>query len=297
MVGAQFAGVSNIVRGDVIGLQLAGFHNHTGRDLLAAQITSGVNRVDNHAYGMQIAGIASINKGDLIGLQISGLAGITMGDLIGVQISGIMGRADYISGVQIGFFNFGYSVLGAQIGLINIADDVTGTQIGLVNVSEIVYGDSVGLFTYSSEGQRHFEIWGDSTGFTHLGFRMGTSRVYTLLTAAYNPFSVPERWSYGLGLGGELPLDRFFINLDAAVHDHHLGFDGWHSAGGPSFIPEARALGGFSFATHFGMYVGGAAQFFIPGWYEEQTMSGYIPKGSNPDKLSIKWSILAGLRF
>jgi hypothetical protein len=166
-----------------------------------------------------------------------------------------------------------------------------------VNVSEEVYGDSIGLITYSEEGRRHFEIWGDSSGFTHLGYRMGTLHVYTLLSASYNPFSTPARWSYGLGLGVEVPLDRFFINYDLSVHDHRLGSDGWHVAGGPSFIPEARALGGFSFAAHFGMYVGGSVQFFIPGWYSDETMSGYIPRGSNPDELAVTWSILAGLRF
>ena len=296
LIGSQIAGVSNIVRGELVGAQVTALHNYTMNEMRGAQISAIVNRIDIHAYGTQITGIGNYTKGDMIGLQLAGIAGITGGSLIGVQMSGITNIADYVVGVQIGLLNLGYGIQGAQIGLINIAEDVTGTQVGLVNISEEVEGESVGLITYSREGRRHVEIWGDSTGFAHLGYRMGTSHVYTLFTAAYNPFSDPARWSYGLGLGGEIPLDPFFINLDAVINDHHSGFDNWYPDGGPSFVPEVRALGGYSPARRFGAYAGGSVQFFIPGWYSEETMAGYI-NGSKTDELSIKWTILAGLRF
>ncbi len=296
LIGSQIAGVSNIVRGELVGAQVAALHNYTMNEMRGAQISAIVNRIDIHAYGTQITGIGNYTKGDMIGLQLAGIAGITGGSLIGVQMSGITNIADYVVGVQIGLLNLGYGIQGAQIGLINIAEDVTGTQVGLVNISEEVEGESVGLITYSREGRRHVEIWGDSTGFAHLGYRLGTSHVYTLFTAAYNPFSDPARWSYGLGLGGEIPLDPFFINLDAVINDHHSGFDNWYPEGGPSFVPEVRALGGYSPARRFGAYAGGSVQFFIPGWYSEETMAGYI-NGSKTDELSIKWTILAGLRF
>jgi hypothetical protein len=296
MLGSQIAGVSNIVKGELIGAQVTAFHNYTLKEMRGVQISAIVNRIDSHAYGAQITGIGNYTKGDMIGLQLAGIMGITEGSLIGVQLSGLTNIADYVSGVQIGLVNLGYGIQGAQIGLINIAEDVAGTQVGLVNISEEVEGESVGLITYSREGRRHFEIWGDSTGFAHLGYRLGTSHVYTLFTAAYNPFSDPARWSYGVGLGGEIPLDRFFINLDAVINDHHSGFDNWYPEGGPSFVPEMRALGGYSFARRFGAYAGGSVQFFIPGWYSEETMAGYI-NGLTTDELSIKWTILAGLRF
>jgi hypothetical protein len=233
----------------------------------------------------------------MLGLQLSAIWGITEGSVMGAQISGIANIADYVGGVQIGLINFGYNIQGAQIGMINIAEDVAGTQIGLINISDEVEGESVGLITYSKEGQRHFEIWCDSTGFTHLGYRLGTTHVYTLFTAAYNPFSDPSRWSYGLGLGGELPINRFFINLDATIHDHHSGFDEWYGDEGPNLIPEVRALGGYSFARRFGLYVGGSVQFYIPGWYSEETMAGYINNAVSANDLTMQWTILAGLRF
>ncbi len=297
LIGSQIAGVSNIVRGNLVGAQVSALNNYTKNEMRGAQISVIVNRIDMHAYGAQITGIGNYTKGDMIGLQLAGIAGITEGSLIGVQLSGLANIADYVGGVQIGLVNLGYGIRGAQIGLINIAEDVTGTQVGLVNISEEVEGESVGLITYSREGRRHAEIWGDSTGFVHLGYRMGTSHVYTLFTAAYNPFSDPARWSYGLGLGGEIPLDRFFVNLDAVIHDHHSGSDNWYPEGGPSFVPEIRALGGYSFARHFGAYAGGSVQFFIPGWYSEETLAGYLSDGTSADELSIKWTILAGLRF
>jgi len=297
MVGLQLATVSNTVRGDLIGMHIAGFHNYTGKDMRGAQMTAGVNRVHNHAYGTQVALIGNYTRGDMIGLQLTGFAGITWGSVLGAQIAGFTCIADYVSGAQIGLVNLGYSVRGLQLGLINIAEEVAGSQVGLVNISQEMDGEAVGLFTISRDGRRHFEVWGDSTGFTHLGFRLGTSHVYTLFTAAYNPFMDPHRWSYGLGLGGEIPLDRFFINLDAVVNDHHSGFNEWYAEDGPSFVPEVRALGGYSFARRFGMYAGGSLQFFIPGWYSEQTMAGYLDDSSAKNELSIQWTLLAGLRF
>jgi hypothetical protein len=297
LIGSQIAGVSNIVRGELVGVQIAALLNYTMNEIRGAQVSAIVNRIDMHAYGAQITLIGNYTKGDMIGLQLAGIAGVTEGSLIGAQLSGLVNIADYVGGVQIGLVNLGYGIRGAQIGLINIAEDVTGTQVGLVNISEEVEGESVGLITYSREGRRHIEIWGDSTGFAHLGYRLGTSYVYTLFTAAYNPFSDPARWSYGLGLGCEIPLDRFFVNLDAVIHDHHSGFANWYPEGGPSFVPEIRALGGYSFARRFGAYAGGSVQFFIPGWYSEETMAGYLSDSTSADELSIKWTILAGLRF
>jgi hypothetical protein len=295
--GAQIAGVSNIVRGEVVGAQVAGFYNQTAGELRGAQFSTIMNRIDSHAYGAQITGIGNQTRGDVIGLQLTGVLGITEGSVIGAQVSGITNIADHVGGAQIGLVNFGYSIRGAQIGLINIARDVTGTQVGVVNISDEVEGESVGLVTYSREGRRHFEIWGDSTGFAHAGFRMGTSHVYTLFTAAYNPTSNPKRISYGLGLGGEIPLDWVFINLDAAINDHHTVNGSWYPAEGPSFIPEVRALFGILPARRFGIYFGGSVQFFIPGWYSESTMAGYVADDASPDQFSTKWAILAGMRF
>jgi hypothetical protein len=121
--------------------------------------------------------------------------------------------------------------------------------------------------------------------------------VYTLYTLAYNPFSRPARWSYGIGLGAEIPIERFFMSLDATLHDHHQGFTQWYDNGRPSLIPEARALVGYSLAPRTGLYAGGSVQFFIPGMYSENTMSGYLRDGANTGRFFVQWTILAGLRF
>jgi hypothetical protein len=297
VVGLQTAVVSNTLGGDLVGAQLSAFHNHVKTEMRGAQLSGIINRNDLHAYGAQIAGLGNITMGDMIGFQTSALINITHGSQIGAQLSGIGNFADYVDGAQVGLINMGYNIRGAQIGLINIAEDVYGTQVGLLNISDEVQGESVGLITYSREGRRHFEVWGDSTGFAHVGYRMGTSHLYTLFTAAYNPFDDPARWSYGLGLGGEILIERFFINVDASVHDHHTGFDSWYPEDGASLIPELRTLGGYSFAKHFSFYAGASVQFFIPGWYSAETMRGYMRYGASPNGFSVQWNILAGLRF
>jgi hypothetical protein len=297
VIGTQLAVVSNTSGGNLVGAQISAIHNHVKHEMRGAQLSSILNRIDLHGYGAQVTGIGNFTKGDMIGFQSAGIISVTQGSLIGAQVSGIANYADYAGGLQLGLVNMGYGVHGAQIGLINIAEDVRGTQIGLLNFSDEVEGESVGLITYSREGRRHFEVWGDSSGFAHVGYRMGTSHIYTLFTAAYNVFSDPARWSYGLGLGGEIPIKRFFINFDAAIHDHHNGFDSWYPEEGASLIPEIRALGGFSFAERFGFYAGGSVQFFIPGWYSTETMRGYMNNSFSSGDLSVQWNIIAGLRF
>ena len=87
------------------------------------------------------------------------------------------------------------------------------------------------------------------------------------------------------------------MNIDATLHDHHQGFDQWYDDGKPSFVPETRALAGFSFARRLGVYAGGSVQFFIPGFYSGKTMSGYIREGANTDRFFVQWTLLAGIRF
>jgi hypothetical protein len=279
--GFELGLVGNTVREDLLGLQVAGISNIVRGDV----------------YGAQFGGIASYTRGDSLGFQFGGIAAVTWETVVGVQIAGITGITDHVGGAQISAVNIGNSVRGAQIGLVNVARSVEGTQIGVINISREVEGEAVGLLTISRDGRRHFELWGDTTGFTHLGYRMGTEHIYTLYTLAYNPFSEPARWSYGIGLGGEVPMERFFINFDATLHDHHQGFNQWYDNGKPSLIPEARALAGYSFARRLGVYAGGSVQFFIPGMYSQNTMSGYVRDGSKTDSFFIQWTILAGIRF
>jgi hypothetical protein len=279
--GLEFGLVGNTMREDLLGLQIAGIGNVVGGDV----------------YGAHLGGLFSYTGGDTVGFQLGGIAGITWETVVGVQIAGITAITDHVSGAQISAVNVSNGVRGAQLGVMNVASSVEGTQIGLINISREVDGEAVGLLTISREGRRLFESWGDSTGFTHVGYRMGTDHLYTLYTLGFNPFSKPSRWSYGIGLGGEIPVERFFINLDATLHDHHRGFDQWYDNGKPSLIPEVRTLAGFSFARRFGVYAGGSVQFFVPGWYSEKTMAGYLGDHSDPDRLSVQWTLLGGVRF
>jgi hypothetical protein len=273
--------VGNTVREDLLGLQIAGIGNLVGGDV----------------YGAHLGVVFSYTGGDTVGFQLGGIAGITWETVVGAQIAGITAVTDHVSGAQVSAVNVSNGVRGAQIGVVNVASSVEGTQIGLINISREVEGEAVGLLTISREGRRLFEAWGDSTGFTHFGYRMGTDHLYTLYTLGYNPFSDPSRWSYGIGLGGEIPVERFFINLDATLHDHHKGFDEWYDNGKPSLIPEVRTLAGFSFSRRLGAYAGGSLQFFIPGMYSENTMAGYISGEADPERLFVQWTFLAGVKF
>jgi hypothetical protein len=158
-------------------------------------------------------------------------------------------------------------------------------------------GEAVGLVTVTGDGHRHLEFWGDSSGFTHLGFRSGTAHLYTLYTLAFNPFTQPARWSYGIGLGGELPLNNFFINADATLYDHHRGFDSWYDAGRPNFIPDLRVIGGYEMSRFGAIFMGGSAMFFIPGWYSPESMADYMGQIRWKNGLSVKLTFFGGIRL
>jgi hypothetical protein len=329
MVGFQIAGVTNIVDGDVYGAHVAGFYNYVGNEMLYTQITAGANIVGNNMYGVQIAGvhnrtgkimhgvqigglynynqgttyglqlcgIANHTKDHTTGVQFGGIANIARGSVDGIQFAGLTNQSDQIRGAQISLVNIASDVRGAQIGAVNIAGNVTGSQVGLVNISKDIQGEAVGLITVTGDGQRHFEIWGDSSGFSHFGFRLGTAHLYTLYTLGVNPFTDPVRWSYGIGFGGELPLNNFFISADATLYDHHKGFDRWYDSGRPNFIPDLRVMGGYKLDRLGGLFTGGSVMFFIPGWYSTESMSDYSRAIQLGTGLSLKLTFFAGIRI
>ncbi len=279
MRGGQAAGVGNIVLGDSSGFQAAGVVNVTGGDagwmqssgvvsfcggeLLGFQ-GSGVGGLAlGGGRGVQAAGVFAIAGGPFTGIQASGVANWAQGAFRGVQVSGAVNYAERMIGPQISVVNIADTVSGAQVGIVNIARTVKGTQVGIVNISNQIDGIPIGLVTVAQNGRQQLEYWTDTDGSQNLGFSLGSKHTYTLFSAGWKPGT--EQWSYGIGLGGRVIIDRFFIDFDGSAVSVHNGFNDWLITGPGALVPIVRIMPGLKLFGDLAVTAGVALRFYVPG--------------------------------
>ena len=253
----QLASGGNIVGGNAEALQGAVALNVAGGDLNGIQIAGGLNLVGESTTGLQLAAGTNIGFGGLNGFQGAGglnFVGRTVerrslqaaygvniaGNLEGTQLS-LFGNAALglyreagvsVAGTQIAAFNIAHGTIGNQIGLFNFAGHVKGTQIGVLNVSGRMSGVPIGLVSFVKENPLHFQLWGSDTEALNFGIRMGSRHMYSLLmvgihpnvdkwgrgSARYGGDWDRDRGSFGIGIGGHIPLrNRMFLNIDAII--------------------------------------------------------------------------------
>ncbi|TGE26227.1 LA_2272 family surface repeat-containing protein [Hymenobacter metallicola] len=208
--GLQAAGLANIVRDDARGVQVAGFVNIVGgaarsrhndnRPALARQLL-GLPRLlatDSVAQHLSAPSAASL-PGPLV--QAAGFANLTGTDIRGLQTAPLLNTARRVQGVQLGLVNVAKHVQGVQFGLINIADSVDGATLGIINIVR--------------HGYLHGEVWTSETLPLNAALKLGTTRYYTILSAATQPFGSRVHWATGFGIGtASRPHGRFSWNLD-----------------------------------------------------------------------------------
>ncbi|MBN1961939.1 MAG: caspase family protein [Deltaproteobacteria bacterium] len=231
-VGAQVSYGVNLVNKQMFGLQgAAAFNSSNGGSF--AQIAGGGNSTTAASRGLQTAGVFNIANSSFKGAQISGGFNVVKEDFTGAQITGILNQSSaYMTGVQIGLINLGGTKLtGSQIGLINISDDLSGGQIGLVNIGDKVNGTQIGLVNVSDNADApigfinyvkdvplHFEFWGSSDEPTMFALRYGGKYIYAMFVTGIMRRNLPrmtnEDWSIGFGIGGHIPIQQAFIDID-----------------------------------------------------------------------------------
>ncbi len=229
--GCEIGGLFNIEKEEVIGFQAAGVGSFVGADLVGAQIAGVVNVVGGYASGFQAAGVGNFVGSDFAGFQgagvfnmvvgdfdvaqVAGVANIAEGEVRGVQIAGPFNFAEGNSGVQIAVVNISGEVIGGQIGVVNIARKVTGFQLGLVNVAEEMTGVPLGLVSIVGNGQFHVNAWFDETSILNVGLKCGSKHAYTVVEYGINPLGDYANNKLGLGVGGHIPADPLFVDIDA----------------------------------------------------------------------------------
>jgi hypothetical protein len=260
-LGLAWIGLSN--SGDVLGIQSSGIYNTITGDLMGVQAAGIFNTVGGEAAGVQTAGIFNTAGDDMQGIQAAGIFNVAGGDLLGAQFSLVNIAGGSASGTQWGLFNLAGADGGwaLQMGLVNVSRNPNSLPLGLVNVVR--------------DGILHPAIWYDDMEFTNLSFRSGSKYFYTLfMVGARQLFdhAIPlsriqdNLMISGAGLGFELPLGKFFIDLDVLSGqildlDNSSGMYSWVEDYSTNFV-RVRLGGGFKLWEHLGV-VGGISYDYL----------------------------------
>lgn len=239
--GMQLAGFSNVNLEEVNGLQFAGFSNtskeanaqvagflNTGRDH-DLQLSGFGNIASGESRGAQISGAFNTNTKHVDGLQLSGIFNTARDSKI--QISGIFNLTRNTSFQTGGIFNFANGeVKGVQVaGIFNYAREVRGVQIGLINIAnKTENGFALGLLNFIKDGFHRVEADHNDLTDINISYKSGISKFYTSVSAGIAPSK--NIWSYGLGLGTEVPIkEKFYTDVEISLHN--LQSTGSHIAG------------------------------------------------------------------
>ncbi|WP_205525810.1 LA_2272 family surface repeat-containing protein [Pyxidicoccus trucidator] len=266
VAGGDFFGIQssvgvNVVRGMMEGAQLTVGANTVAGAVSGAQLSVGANVATGSVHGAQLSVGLNVAGGPVRGLQATVGANVAS-EVSGLQMSSGVSYARQISGGQLSLINVGGEVDGAQVGLVNVAGRVKGVQVGLLNVAGTTEGESVGLLSFVGNGQAHVQVWGSDVAMANVGLKLGGRHLYTLLAAGFTPPLDGEsrRYVLGVGVGGHIPLGRFYVDVDvvgSTLHSRRLYDDTEHVLG------QVRLMAGFQVARRFAVYGGVTANTLV----------------------------------
>jgi hypothetical protein len=228
--GIQGTGIFNYTGGDFLGLQGSGIANFNAGSVKGIQGTGIFNFVGVDFLGIQGSGIANFNVGSVKGIQGTGIFNFAGGNLTGMQGAGIVNYSGgTLKGLQgAGILNYAGGMQGAQMGLVNIlgggneTEKSRGAQFGLVNISRSEDIVPFGLVNIMKSGILHPAVYVDDMRITNCSFRSGSKHFYTILSGGTDLSYLTSEdtdWllSTRAGFGFEIPIKKFFIDIDAAA--------------------------------------------------------------------------------
>jgi hypothetical protein len=228
--GLEIGGLFNIDKKDVQYVQAAGLFNAVGGQVKGVQVAGINNTVLDSVKGVQASGIGNLVKGNMTGLQMGGIYNHVTDSVKGVQAAGIGNFARRkVSGMQIaGIMNFSNkSTDGVQIaGVINYSKRLRGVQIGLINIADTSSGYSIGLINIILKGYHKLSISSNDVLTINAAFKTGNSKLYSILLAGLSSGLDSKIYSFGYGLGSEIPLTKkknFSFNPELTVQHLYLG--------------------------------------------------------------------------
>ncbi|HEX2920188.1 MAG TPA: hypothetical protein VHO50_03385 [Bacteroidales bacterium] len=221
--GFQLSGVSNINTGSSNGFLLSGVSNICHEQTNGLLITGVLNYSGQNAKGFQLAGVSNINAGYTDGFLLSGVSNICMDSTSGVFISGVLNySAKNAKGFQLATTNIAVSEYkGFQLGVFNYAKKLQGFQLGVINYTNNAEGGiPIGILSIVRNGHYEFEFSGGEVLFSNLNYKMGVERLYTVFKIGYSSYKSNPVYSYGIGLGGNIPLsEKQKVNIDLSSNN------------------------------------------------------------------------------
>lgn len=200
----QAAGLFNLVAGKSRGVQLAGFHNAVQDSVYGVQAAGFSNIAGNTMKGIQMAGVWNKADSSFRGIQAAGAVNMARHGGRGIQLAGISSfNRQHFSGIQIsGLFNYTRNHFqGFQLAPFNAAGTLKGFQLGIVNRAEHSEGYSLGILNFIKNGQPHFSLSSSDLALFNLGWKTGTRKLYSILSAGLHPSHSHTRFIWGWGLG------------------------------------------------------------------------------------------------
>lgn len=254
----------NFLRGELTGAQLTTGANLAGGVVNGLQGSVGFNLANAGLTGAQLATGVNLARGSVRGLQASAGLNVAPGDMVGLQASSGINYAANLQGAQLSLLNVGGDILGAQVGLINVARKAKGLQLGLINVASESEGTPIGLLSIAGNGQFHVQAWASDVALSNVALKVGGKYVHTLFAFGFHPDrdGRQRRFNVGLGFGGHIPLERFFLDIDvvaSSLHSERL------FTSSDDFLGQLRLVGGFHVARRFALIAGVTGNTLVSG--------------------------------
>lgn len=252
--------------GELEGFQLGGVNlvTHTSGqgtgNVAGVQLAYGINIAAAKVEGVQLASLANFS-GAAEGWQYAFGFNRADGDFDGLQTAWLLNRVEgRMRGLQVAGINTSGDVSGMQIGLVNVAKKVDGGMIGLVNVADDVDGVPLGIASITKTGGVHPAAWTSPVTLANAGVRLATRHTYTMPMAHYHHAYDRDFYGAGFAIGGRITIDETrHVDTDLGVswlyapERSRFGQDSYHEH---LVQPKLRALFGWRFAEHFGLFAG-----------------------------------------
>jgi hypothetical protein len=230
--GVEVGGLFNINRGNVGYVQVAGLFNVVGGGVQGVQVGGLSNTVHDSVSGVQVAGLSNFAGSEVKGVQVGGISNVAADTVDGVQVGGVANVSRRsVHGAQVaGVANISREVKGIQIsGVVNFTKELHGMQIGLINLADSSDGTSLGLINISRNGYHKLAFYADEIVPLNTALKTGTSGIYTILFAGYNPGVRDKVFSFGAGLGHQSRFSRHW-SLTTEATAQHLYLGDWDHA-------------------------------------------------------------------
>jgi hypothetical protein len=206
--GTQIAGVLNITGKQMAGFQQAGIMNINIGAMKGMQIGGVLNLNTKKISGVTFAGVGTISD-TLAGAAIAGVFNWNQYSDKSMEMSCVTNHTSYgkNNGQLTGYVNITkHGTTRFQIAaFVNRADTLTGMQLGVFNYARSASGIPIGFLSIVKNGYHKLEISHDELMFGTVAFITGVPKFYNIFIGGIN-YKKPTLRTIGYGAGSDLKL-------------------------------------------------------------------------------------------